>query len=91
MITNTYCKLCGTIKETFCCQSCYEKDATKSATKRMLSAEIATLKAQNEELITHLGRLVKTVEFARRFGQINVANIDSMISESNALLDNATG
>ncbi len=45
-----YCRLCGKIKTYFCCQACYEADATKSTTKRKLRGEVEAQAAIIDEL-----------------------------------------
>ena len=44
MDSKGYCRLCGKIKVHFCCQSCYELDATKSTSKQAMRREIAELR-----------------------------------------------
>lgn len=53
-----YCKLCGKIEYAFCCQHCYEKDATKSRKKGELSREIVRLEAENAALKEALRNII---------------------------------
>ena len=55
MDTTGYCKLCGKIKRHFCCQTCYEKDATKSMKKSEMAEELRTIKAAIEDIKYYVG------------------------------------
>lgn len=64
MNSSGYCRLCGKIKDHFCCQSCYEQDATKSASKAELGRKISVLQTRIAELETALATTTNAYESA---------------------------
>lgn len=70
MRTTGYCRLCGKIKDHFCCQSCYELDATKSTKKSAMRREIQELEQLLSEALVWVQQKELYNRIAGKIGEL---------------------
>jgi hypothetical protein len=83
MDTTGYCKLCGQIKRHFCCQTCYEADATKSESKKEMSRTIADLEAAN---IAQARTITEQVVIIREHQAADVIAVEAIRSQAEEII-----